>query len=87
MRLRLDKDQSLMKKTIKVGKSVNSAIINVRRQTHVTIHDAKGNLVFSDKSITGKVNPLLAPGYYLVETDGIFKSIKLSKRVVGVDLE
>lgn len=75
-----------MIKKIKVSKPSNSAVIRVDRQTFITIHDAKGNLVFSDKSNTGEVNPLLAPGEYVVETDGSLKSIKLSKKG-GQDLE
>ncbi len=75
-----------MIKKIKVSKPSNSAVIRVDRQTSITIHDAKGNLVFSDKSNTGEVNPLLAPGEYVVETDGNLKSIKLSKKG-GQDLE
>ncbi len=75
-----------MIKEIKVNKPSNSAVIQVYRQTYVTIRDAKGNLVFSDKSNTGEVSPLLAPGEYVVETDGRLKSIKLSKKG-GQDLE
>ncbi len=75
-----------MIKKIKVSKPSNSAVIRVERQTSITIHDVKGNLVFSDKSNTGEVNPLLAPGEYVVETDGSLKSIKLSKKG-GQDFE
>ena len=75
-----------MIKKFKVSKPSNSAVIQVDRQTSIIIHDAKGNLVFSDKSKTDEVNPLLAPGEYVVETDGTLKSIKLSKKG-GQDLE
>ncbi len=75
-----------MIKKIKLSKPSSSAVIQVDRQTYITIHDAKGNLVFSDKSNTGAVNPLLAPGEYVVETDGKVRSIKLSKKG-GQDLE
>ncbi len=71
---------------IKVSKPSNSAVIQVDGQTYITIHDAKGTLVFSDKSNTGAVNPLLEPGEYVIETDGKLKSIKISKKG-GQDLE
>ena len=71
---------------LKVGKRSDSAIIKVSRQTHVTIYDAKGNLVFSDRSDTGEVTPLLGPGEYVVETDGRLESIRPSTKG-GQDLD
>ena len=58
-----------MNKTFKVGKGAD-ATIEISRQTYLTILDGKGNVVFSDKSNTREVHPLLVPGEYVIETDG-----------------
>ena len=77
-----------MTKKFKVGEGNNSATIAVSGQTYVTISDEKGNLVFSEKSNTGEVNPLLAPGEYVIETDGRVGSIKpKSIKTDGRDLD
>ena len=76
-----------MTTTFKVGKGTNAAI-EISRQTYVTIYDVKGNVVFSDKSNTGQVNPLLVPGEYVIETDGTVGSIKSkSSKTGGQDLD
>lgn len=69
-----------MRKDFTVSKNSNGAAIEVSRQTHVRIYDADGNLVFSDRSDTDEVHPLLAPGKYVVETDGRLKSIRSSTK-------
>ena len=71
-----------MIKKFKVGKRSDSAVIEVSDQTYVVIYDAKRTVVFSDKSNTGEVNPLLVPGDYAVETDGTVGSIKSSRKSV-----
>ncbi len=75
----MDEEMHGMKK-FKVGKRYNSAVIQLSRQTYVRIYDAKGNVIFSDESVTREVNPLLSPGEYVVESDGTVKSIKASKK-------
>jgi hypothetical protein len=65
----------MVRKDFTVGKRSNSAAIEVSGQTHVRIYDADGRLIFSDRSDTSEVTPLLAPGKYVVETDGRLKSI------------
>ncbi len=75
-----------MIKKFKVSKRYDSAAIQVSHQTYVTVCDAKGTVVFSDKSNTGEVNPLLVPGEYVVETDGRVGSIELSRKG-GQDLD
>lgn len=77
-----------MTKKFKVGKGTNSAAIVISRQTYVTIYDVKGIMVFSDKSNTGEVTPLLVPGEYVIETDGKVGSIKSkSLKTAGQDLD
>lgn len=70
----------MVQKDFTVGKGSNSAAIEVSRQTHVNVYDANGNLVFSDRSDTSEVHPLLAPGKYVVETDGRLKSVRSSSK-------
>lgn len=65
-----------MTKKFKVGTDNNSAAIVVSRQTYLAIYDVKGNMVFSDKSNTGEVTPLLVPGEYVIETDGKVGAIR-----------
>jgi propanediol utilization protein len=69
-----------VRKDFTVSKNSNGAAIEVSSQTHVRIYDADGNLVFSDRSDTYEVHPLLAPGKYVVETDGRLKSIRSSTK-------
>lgn len=81
----MDEEMHPMKK-FTVSKRCNSAVIQVSRQTYVRIIDAKGNVVFSDKSATGELNPLLSPGEYVVDSDGTVKSITASRKR-GQDLD
>ena len=75
-----------MIKKFRVTKGSNRAVVLLSGQTFVTICEASGNIIFSDCSRTKEVIALLAPGDYVLESDGRVKSIKFSKKG-GQDLE
>lgn len=75
-----------MIKKFRVTKGSNRAVVLLSGQTFVTICEASGNIIFSDRSHTNEVSALLAPGDYVLESDGRVKSIKFSKKG-GQDLE
>ena len=70
----------MVQKEFTVRQGSNGAAIEVSNQTRVNVYDADGNLVFSDSSNTNEVYPSLAPGRYIVETDGRLKSVRSSTK-------
>ena len=68
-----------MIKKFTIEKAYNCAVIQISRQTHMTIYDENGVHIFSDNSNTTQVSVLLNPGAYTVDTDGQIKSITPTK--------
>lgn len=74
-----------MRKKFTIAKTYNCAVIQVSRQTRMTIYDRNGVSVFSDKSNTNEVSALVDPGDYVIETDGRIKSVRSIKWIENGD--